>query len=215
VFRLLATLEAMGFLERTGEGRSYRLGMAVLRLGFEYLASLELTELGSPLLQRLRDDIGCSCNLVVRDAQSIVYVAKVTAPNVFPTAVSLGTRLPAHATVLGRVVLADLSAAELEAVYPERELAVVSPNTPATLENLRALLARDRQQGYAIGTGFFEPGITSIAMPVRDHTGRVVAAMGAALPTSRVENEHVNELVGHVRNTADELSRLLNYSPIH
>lgn len=213
VFRLLTTLEALGFIERTEGGRSYRLGMAVLSLGFEYLASLELTELGSPLLQRLRDEIGYSCNLVVRDGRSIVYVAKVSAPTLFPSAVNLGTRLPAHATVLGRVMLTDLGDDELDELYPDEALEVYSPSTPPTLSALREILAQDRAQGYAMGAGFYEPSITSIAAPVRDHTGRVVAAMGAALPSSRVEQSRVAELIGQVRTTADELSRLLNYSP--
>ncbi|MPS25797.1 IclR family transcriptional regulator [Pigmentiphaga sp.] len=215
VFRLLTTLEALGFIERTEGGRSYRLGMAVLSLGFEYLASLELTELGSPLLQRLRDEIGYSCNLVVRDGRSIVYVAKVSAPTLFPSAVNLGTRLPAHATVLGRVMLTDLDRQEMGELYPDEELEVYSPSTPPTLTALHGLLEQDRTNGYAMGAGFYEPSITSIATPVRDHTGRVVAALGAALPSSRVEQSRVSELIGRVRGTADELSRLLNYSPSH
>ena len=78
IFRLLTTLEAMGFVTRNGN--EYRLGMAVLRLGFEYLASLELTELGQPLLNRLCDEIRYPCNLVVRDGRSIVYVARFRRP---------------------------------------------------------------------------------------------------------------------------------------
>lgn len=212
VFRLLTTLESLGFIQRVDGGRYYRLGMAVLNLGFEYLASLELTELGSPLLQRLRDEIGYSCNLVVRDGRSIVYVAKVSAPMLFPTAVSLGARLPAHATVLGRMMLADLSESELRALYPGDPLETVSPNTPPTFAALRAMLAQDRALGYAIGAGFYEPSITSIAAPVRDHSKRVVAALGAALPTSHVAADRTEDLVTRVRATADELSRLMNYS---
>ena len=83
VFRLLSTLENMGFVEKTDGGRDYRLGLAVLRLGFEYLASLELTQLGIPLLQRLSDDLRTPCNLVVRDGRFIVYVAKVAPPSPF------------------------------------------------------------------------------------------------------------------------------------
>src|SRR5450830_956988 len=119
VFRLLTTLERMGFVERNDGGRDYRLGMAVLRLGFEYLASLELTEIGRPLLDRLRDEIGYSCNLVVRDGRSIVYVAKSVTQTAFASHVNVGTRLPAHATVLGRVLLEDLTLAELRELYPK------------------------------------------------------------------------------------------------
>lgn len=111
IFRLLTTLEAMGFVTRNGN--EYRLGMAVLRLGFEYLASLELTELGQPLLNRLCDEIRYPCNLVVRDGRSIVYVAKVSPSTPLSSSVNVGTRLPAHATVLGRILLQDLSLGEL------------------------------------------------------------------------------------------------------
>lgn len=213
IFRLLTTLESLGFVERTEGGRSYRLGMAVLSLGFEYLASLELTELGSPLLQRLRDDIGYSCNLAVRDGRSIVYVAKVTAPTLFPSAVNLGTRLPAHATVLGRVMLSDLSLPELRALYVHEQLDIYSPSTPATVAALHELLQQDSRQGYAMGTGFYESSITSIGAPVRDRSGAIVAAMGAALPSTRVEQARLGELTERVRATANELSRLLDYSP--
>src|SRR5690606_11783398 len=122
VFRLLMTLESMGFVERAEGGHDYRLGLAVLRLGFEYLASLELTELGTPLLERLRGEIGFSCNLVVRDGRSIVYVAKSSAVTPFTSTVNVGTRLPAHATVLGRVLLEDLSLQELHQLFPENSL---------------------------------------------------------------------------------------------
>ncbi len=120
IFRLLTTLETMGFVTRSGN--EYRLGMSVLRLGFEYLASLELTELGQPLLARLCDRVNYPSNLVVRDGRSIVYVAKVSPPSVFSSAVNVGTRLPAHATVLGRILLEDLSLSELRELFPEDHL---------------------------------------------------------------------------------------------
>ena len=122
VFRLLTTLENMGFVERAEGGRDYRLGLAVLRLGFEYLASLELTQLGTPLLQRLCEELRTPCNLVVRDGRSIVYVAKVAPPTPFASSVTVGTRLPAHATVLGRILLEDLTLPQLRALYPEDKL---------------------------------------------------------------------------------------------
>jgi DNA-binding IclR family transcriptional regulator/pimeloyl-ACP methyl ester carboxylesterase len=136
VFRLLATLESLGFVERDAGAREYRLGLAVLRLGFEYLASLPLNELGHPLLERLSKDTGHACNLIVRDGRSIVYVSRVSPPSPFVSAVSVGTRLPAHATVLGRVLMADLTLPELRALYPESQLESFSPSTPRTVTEL-------------------------------------------------------------------------------
>ena len=213
VFRLLATLEMMGFVERTDGGREFRLGMAVLRLGFDYLASLELTELGRPLLDRLRDEIHYPCNLVVRDGRSIVYVAKSVASRPFASTVNVGTRLPAHATVLGRVLLEDLSLAELRALYPEERLEVYSESTPRTVEELYNMVQRDRQRGYVLHEGFFEASISTIAAPVRDRSGKVVAALGATIPASRIDPEQLDNVVEQVRRAAAELSRLLDYRP--
>ncbi|RAS09551.1 IclR family transcriptional regulator [Cupriavidus alkaliphilus] len=213
VFRLLATLEMMGFVERTDGGREFRLGMAVLRLGFDYLASLELTELGRPLLDRLRDEIHYPCNLVVRDGRSVVYVAKSVASRPFASTVNVGTRLPAHATVLGRVLLEDLSLAELRALYPEERLEVYSESTPRTVEELYDMVQRDRQRGYVLHEGFFEASISTIAAPVRDRSGKVTAALGATIPAARIDPDQLDNMVEQVRRAAAELSRLLDYRP--
>lgn len=122
IFRLLVTLENLGFVERLNNGRDYQLGTAVLRLGFEYLASLSITELSRPILERLRDDTGYSSNLVIRDRRDIVYIQKVAPASVFSSSVHIGTRLPAHATVLGRVLLSHHSFEQLQALYPEERL---------------------------------------------------------------------------------------------
>jgi DNA-binding IclR family transcriptional regulator len=213
VFRLLTTLENMGFLERAEGGRDYRLGLAVLRLGFEYLASLELTQLGTPLLQRLCEEIRTPCNLVVRDGRSIVYVAKVAPPTPFASSVTVGTRLPAHATVLGRILLEDLSLPQLRALYPEDRLESFSPSTPKTVNELFDMVQADRTRGYVLGEGFFESNISSIAAPVRDHSGHIVAALGATIPSGHIEETRIDEMVRRVRETADAISGLLNYSP--
>ncbi|MDR0259334.1 MAG: IclR family transcriptional regulator [Comamonas sp.] len=213
VFRMLNTLEGMGFLERVDGGTEYRLGMAVLRLGFEYLSSLELTELGQPLIARLCDDISYPCNIVVRDNRSIIYVAKVTPQSPLASSVRVGTRLPAHGTVLGRVLMGDLSLAELRALYPEEHLEAFTANTPKTVVDLFHLVEADRERGYVLGEGFYEASISTIAAPVRDHSGRIVAALGTTIPAPHVSPAKVEELVERVLATAHELSGLLNYRP--
>lgn len=210
IFRLLTTLETMGFVTRSGN--EYRLGMSVLRLGFEYLASLELTELGQPLLARLCDRVNYPSNLVVRDGRSIVYVAKVSPPSVFSNAVNVGTRLPAHATVLGRILLEDLSLAELRELYPEEHLEQHSPCTPKTVMALFDLVQADRQRGFVSGEGFFESAISTVAAPVRDQSGSIVAALGVTIPTTQIGHVNFEELLNQVRRSADDLSRLLNYN---
>src|SRR6476661_4711045 len=111
VFRLLQTLESLGFLERADKDRNYRLGVAVLRLGFEYLSSLELTDLGLPIIEGLRDSTGLTSHILIRDGRDVVFVAKAQshAPIFSSVKVNVGTRLPAHATTHGHVLMGDLS----------------------------------------------------------------------------------------------------------
>ena len=213
VFRMLNTLESMGFLQRAEGGNDYRLGLSVLRLGFEFLSSMDLTELGQPVIARLCEEIRFPCNIVVRDGRSIVYVAKVTPPTPLTSSVRVGTRLPAHATLLGRILLADLSLPELRALYPEEHLEGHSPNTPRTVIELFDLVQSDRERGHVAGAGFYESSISTIAAPVRDHSGRVIAALGVTLASAQIDPERQTELVPRVCAAAAELSELLNYRP--
>lgn len=213
-FRLLATLERLGFLERARNGRDYRLGAAVLTLGFEYLASLEVTEHARPILEQLRDDTGFTAHLVIRDGREVVFVLKVTAPSALVSSVTVGTRLPAHGTALGRVFLADLSEREIRALYPETRLEQFSAQTPKTVDELIGLVRRDQAQGYAISESFFERGISAIAAPVRDVTGRVVAAINITIPEGAVDRERLHgPLARRVVAAAEALSSRLDYHP--
>jgi len=212
VFRLMQTLEHLGFLER--DDRQFRLGPAVLRLGFEYLASLELTELARPLLERLRDATGFSAQLVIRDACDVVVVLKSAAPSSFASSVNVGTRLPAHATILGRTMLADLTEAELKALYGESRLPAASRNAPQTLAELRRMLADDRVCGYTMSESLYENGISGVAAPVRDQSGRVAAAISVVVPRATLDPKALRDsLVQQVLATAATLSHRLNYRP--
>ncbi len=213
VFRLLVTLEQMGFVERTPDGRAYRLGLAVLRLGFEYLGSLDIVELGRPLLERLRDETDYAASLVVRDGRDIVYLQRAAPHSPFATTVTIGTRLPAHATVLGHVLLGDLSLSALRTLYPEARLEGTGANTPTDTDALFELVQQTRQRGYVLAEGFFEAQISTVAAPVLDENGHVVAAIGLTVPGGRVPEERQAGLVAQVCGVATQLSTLLNYRP--
>jgi DNA-binding IclR family transcriptional regulator len=213
VFRLLNTLEGLRFIERAPGGSDYCLGMGVLRLGYEYLSSLELTDISQPLLTQLCDAVRHSCNLAVRDGRSIVYVAKVTPPTFFTSALRVGTRLPVHGTVFGRILLADFSLPELGALYPEERLEVFSEHTPRSVMDLFNLIVADRVRGYALGVGYCDRSTSSIVAPVRDHTGRVAAALGLTTPNGMLTTAQLDTLALTVRASAEELSRRLNYRP--
>jgi len=213
VFRMLTTLESMGFLQRSENGSDYRLGLAILRLGFEYLASLDLTELGQPIINRLSTEINLPCNVVVRDECFIVYVARVTPPSPFASSVRVGTRLPAHATMLGHALLGDMNLAQLQALYPEEPLKTYTSQTPTTVTQLADMVRAGRQRGYVVSEGFFEHAICTVAAPVRDHSGAIVAALGTTVAAPHIKPYRLPTLVSGVTQAAAALSQQLNYHP--
>lgn len=214
VFRLLQTLESLGFLERADKDRNYRLGVAVLRLGFEYLSSLELTDLGLPVIESLRDATGFTAHIVIRDGRDVVFVAKAqNAGNAFGSVrVNVGTRLPAHATTHGHVLMGDLSLAQLRALYPERALERVTKATPETVDALFNVIRDDARRGYGIGNSAFERDISVVTAPVRNEASRIVAVVTVTVPRPEIDAALVAEgLVEKVVRAAAELSRRLNY----
>ncbi|BEH45266.1 IclR family transcriptional regulator [Burkholderia pseudomallei] len=216
-FRLLQTLEALGFIERANGDRHFRLGIGVLRLGFEYLNSLELTDLGAPVLERLRDAAGLSTHLLIRDRRDVVFVAKAqsNAPMFCSVKVHVGTRLPAHATVHGHVLMGDLTRDAMRQLYPEKRLEAFTEHTPATVDELYERVRHYARLGYALSEGAFESGISAVTAPVRDHSGSIVAAITATVPRSEIgavdEKERLVELVC---GAAVDLSQRLNYRPL-
>src|SRR5690606_22072572 len=171
-----------GFVERVGDGACYKLGLAVLRLGFEFLASMELTEHGRPVIEALRDACGYSAHVVVRDGRDAVFIAKVAGRSALFHSIQVGARLPAHATVLGRLLLSDLDLDGLRQLYPEPQLPSYTPRTPATVEALKKLIDVDRANGYGVSQGGFETGISTIAAPVFNDDGEVAAAVSITVP---------------------------------
>jgi DNA-binding IclR family transcriptional regulator len=210
---MLCTLEQAGFLERCVDGVHYKLGLGVLRLGFELLASMEPTELGRPVIEELRERSGYSAHLVVRDGREVVFIAKVAGRSSLFQSVQVGARLPAHATVLGRVLLSDLSAGELAALYRHASLAAYTGKTPTTLSALSELIAQDRQRGHGISMGGYESGISTVAAPVFSGPGKVAAAISVTVPAQSIEAPELAELVAMVCDAARQLSDRLQHLP--
>ncbi|MFM0093992.1 IclR family transcriptional regulator [Paraburkholderia nemoris] len=216
VFRLLQTLESLGFLERADKDRNYRLGVAVLRLGFEYLSSLELTDLGLPIIEALRNDTGLTSHIVIRDGRDVVFVAKAQshAPIFSSVKVNVGTRLPAHATTHGQVLMGDMTLDDLKKLYPEPELERFTKQTPATIDDLYERIRDDAKRGYAVSESSFERGISVVSAPVRNDTGRIVAVITTTIPRHEIDASLLDSgLIDKVRRAADELSQRLNFRP--
>lgn len=177
--RFLMTLATLGYVRATD--RTFALTPRVLELGYSYLSALALPAIAQPHLERLSHDLDESTSLAVRHDTDIVYVARVPTGRIMSVNIVIGTRFPAWATSLGRVLLADLPVDEADGVLARSTL---RPFTPGTLIDRTALIAeleRVRSVGFAFVDAELEEGLRSIAMPVRDSSGQVVAAVNVAM----------------------------------
>jgi IclR family pca regulon transcriptional regulator len=199
--RFLLTLADLGYVR--SDGRQFALTPRVLELGYAYLSSLSLPEIAEPHLERLAADVRESSSVSVLDGDYIVYVARVPTSRIMRVAINVGTRFPAYATSMGRVLLAALPAPALDAYLARAELTPITARTLAGPEALRAELERVRAQGWALVDQELEEGLRSVAAPIRDRQGRVVAAVNVSAHASRVAKEAVRrELLPPLLRTA-------------
>ena len=181
--RFLLTLADLGYVHT--DGRMFALTPRVLELGYAYLSSLTLPEVAEPHLERLVAEIRESSSVSVLDDADVVYVARVPTSRIMTVSINVGTRFPAYATSMGRVLLAGLSPDELDAYFSGVTPMRLSPRSTTSERSLRAELARVRAQGWAIVDQELEVGLRSIAVPIRDRNGRVIAAANVSAHASR------------------------------
>ena len=179
-FRTAYTLERDGYLQRVPNSPAFRLGPKVLLLGFDYLHTTEVVACGRDPLNALRDRTGFSAHMCVRDATDIVYVLMASSHHRMRAEIPVGTRYPCHAVASGRVLLFDLGADELAALYRGVTMQAFSDQTPATVAELHARLTVERAQGYAWHRSGFVSGIVSVSAPVRDGDGAIVASINVS-----------------------------------
>ena len=180
--RFLLTLADLGYV-RT-DGRLFALRPRVLELGYSYLSSLGLPEVALPHMDSLVAQVHESSSLSVLDGAEIVYVARVPTRRIMTVAITVGTRFPAYATSMGRVLLAGLDADALDAYLRGLQLRELTPKTITQPARLRIALNRVRNQGYAMVDQELEVGLRSIAVPVHV-AGRVVGALNVSRHVGR------------------------------
>ena len=189
--RFLRTLETLGYVR--SDGRTFALTPRVLELGFSYLSALSLPEVMQPHLERLSRETGESVSAAVLAGADIVYVARVPTRRIMTVGITIGTRFPAYATSMGRVLLASLPADESDALLRSPEVSALTERTLTDASRLAAELERVREQGWAIVDGELEAGLRSAAAPVRRSDGVVVAAVNVSTSASRDSLERLRE----------------------
>lgn len=181
--RFLLTLADLGYVR--SDGRQFALTPRVLELGYAFLSSLSLPEVAEPHLERLVAEVHESSSVSVLDGDDVVYVARVPTSRIMRVSINLGTRFPAYATSMGRVLLAGMPEADLDAYLARVTLRRLSPRTITAAKPLRAELARVRAQGWAMVDQELEEGLRSLAAPIHDRGGRTVAAVNLSAHASR------------------------------
>lgn len=208
--RLLLTLEQLGYVRSTG--RQFELTAQVMDLGYAYLSSLALSDIAQPYLEDLTQRVHESASISVLDGHDVVYVVRVPTQRVMTIALGLGSRLPAASTSMGRILLAALPEEELEAILAEVDLPVHTARTVTDPDALRAELKKVRDQGWALVDQELEEGLRSIAAPLRDSSGRVIAAMNVSghagrVTLSRMREEFLPALLEAAEHINQQLAR--------
>ncbi|MGV8834429.1 MAG: IclR family transcriptional regulator domain-containing protein [Devosia sp.] len=182
--RILITLVSTGYARV--EGKQFELTARVLELGYAYLSSFGLPEIARTYMQEVSRELGESCSMAVLDRGEIIYIARAPAQRIMDQVLEVGGRLPAYATALGQVLMAALPDDDLTAMLDAYPPAPITARTITDRADLLARIEQVRRQGYALEDEELEVGVRSIAVPVRDRSNRVIAAMNVAAHVSRV-----------------------------
>ncbi|MCU9949156.1 IclR family transcriptional regulator C-terminal domain-containing protein [Pseudomonas sp. PDM13] len=190
VRRCLHTLMNLGYV--TTDGRTYSLLPKVLTLGHAYLSSTPLAVTAQPILDRLSEQLHEACSMATLEGDEILYIARSATPQrLISVDLSVGSRLPAYCTSMGRILLAALDDAALEEYIEHADLQIKTSRTVHTPEGLRASVAEIRTQGWVIIDQELEVGLRSVAVPLKDSAGQVLAALNVGTHAGRVTRQEL------------------------
>ncbi|ADL07166.1 IclR family transcriptional regulator [Thermosediminibacter oceani] len=211
VHGLLSTLRDFGYVEQSVFTGKYKLGLRLFELGNIVAHGWDVHSVAAPYIQRLVDELGETVHLVVLDKGEVLYIDKRESRHSLRIVSQVGMRLPAHCTGVGKVLLASLPPDEVRRIVAAKGLPRFTKNTITDLETLEKELARVRAQGYAIDNEEIMDSLRCVAAPIRDHSGKVCAAISISGPVARLEGEKLALAIKQVTRTAAEISADLGY----
>ena len=208
VRRCLYTLKQLGYAD--SEANNFFLKPGILALGYAFLSSTPLTVAAQPYLNELSHRLKESCVLAVLDQNEVMYVARSHTARVLSLALNTGSRLPAYCTALGRVLLAGLSATQLDRYFASVVLAPHTERTVVSEQKLRDILFEVRQRGFAVVEEELETGLRSIAVPIRGASVATVAALSIGAQVGRISRDQIEDLfLPSLLNASNEICLLL------
>ncbi|MGK7377069.1 IclR family transcriptional regulator [Planococcus sp. 1R117A] len=206
--RILLTLEALGFAE--SKNGSYSLTARTLSLGYAYLSSNNSWSIAHPFMKQFVDRTGESCSISILDGMHILYVARVSTKRIMSINLGVGSRLPAYATSMGHVLLANLPPAELEAYLEKMDFEKYTDKTITDKEELFKVLEEVRQKNWGGVDQQFEEGLRSIAVPIRNANGKVIAAMNCSVHAGRISKDMLrDDFLPLLQEAAEQIGQAL------
>jgi IclR family KDG regulon transcriptional repressor len=212
VHRLLTTLAAEGLIEQDPRTGNYRLGIVMFELGEAVRVHMDLHAAAGPVLAELREQTQESSQVGVLDGHEVVYIDRLESAHSLRLFTETGRRVPVHCTSSGKVLLAYLPEAALRGVLRSAPLTVMTQHTIVSREQLLAELDRVRRRGWAEAVNEREVGVASIAAPIRDSTGAVVAAISIGVPLARCSVMNLRRMAPTIVEAAEAVSRRLGWS---
>lgn len=205
VRRILLTLENLGFAESANN--VFSLTARILSLGYAYLSSSNIWSLAHPFMSKLAEKTGESCSISILDQSDIIYVARVSTKRIMSINLDVGSRLPAYATSMGHVLLANLPKDQLEKYIDTLDFEKFTNKTIDSKEQLLHILEGTREQNWGGVDQQFEEGLRSIAVPIRNRNGKVIAAINCSTHAGRITKEVLeNDFLPLLQDCAEKIS---------
>ena len=206
--RILLTLQTLGYV--ASDGRHFSLTPRILDLGFAYLSAMPMWHLAEPAMQALTARFGESCSAAVLDGSDVVYVMRVPAQKIMSISLGVGSRLPAYCTSMGRVLLAGLDEAQARELLAASERPARTRHTVTKVDALLARIREVRSQGWCLVDQELEEGLISMAAPLKDRSGRTVAALNISGQANRTPASAMQQtLLPALLEASATISRLL------
>lgn len=203
--RFLLTLEKLGYVRR--EGRSFHLTPRILELGYSYLSTLPLRSIAEPIVRELVQEVNESSSVSVLDGSDIVYVVRVPVKKIMTITLSIGSRIPAYCTAMGRVLLGGQPAVVMKQLLKDSEITRHTRYTITSRPEIIKVIEADHDKGWSMCNQELEEGICSIAVPLLDREGQIAAAMNITANLSRTTPaEMVSKFLPKLKKAAEKVN---------
>lgn len=210
--RLLATLEAKNMVEKNKDSGKYMLGVSILRMSGAILTNINMSKVAEPYLHRLVKDTNESAHLCILSPDyKAVFIDQVKSPNGMNISGTIGSEEPIHCSAVGKCMAAFLPSETLIKVVDQLDFHKFTDKTITNKEKLLAQMREVRQKGYAVDDEEVYKGVRCVASPIRNHRGKVIAAIGLSGPANSVDEDKIHEYGQSVKRIAQELSLQMGY----